>query len=206
MNSNELSLLSKIFQPVVDKINEQVDIVGNWSNQRIEDEFGQRSANQIRKSRDVFYMNNCLPLSVLAFDEFQNLNLEPTFVIEEHYNHNRNKPGIHVGLEVPIPTGLYTFHFREKYDIEVLRGSYRTTRSGVESFNLVSIKKYFRPDKNIFKNAGAAITTLQNGDFKQLLASMQQDNSPEEYQTGFLDIVGPNPLFTLDFNLDGLVK
>lgn len=160
-----------------------------WTNEKIDNLFGKRSAMDIAYDKTTCFMNPCLDLTMLSSGLMLVRNIPHTLVIEEHlptkeFNFNR----LHFALEFQNENKKYTLNYKRCNEVYLSEGNYNG-REDIPRAQFIRIPgESIDPDKSLSENLGyKKLEDLIKNKFKGYslesnLNRLKQDNSEENYK------------------------
>lgn len=172
---------------VVEAADERIKRI-SWTNEEIKEKFGRRSADKIIRSRNTFYMNPCLDLTLASAAWLRIIGKNPTLVIEEHgktpeYPYNM----LHFALEFSDTTGEYFINYRSGNTVEIGREQY-PGRKDIPQLQLLRFTNPLNPALPLHANLGfnsleEALENIFKGyELEPQIEKMMNENSRENYQ------------------------
>ncbi len=178
MNKIDYSLFSgelEIIPYCINWINKNIE-KKYWENDKVIEKFSKRSANQIIKEGEVFFMSPCLDLTLVAKKIFDD-HLDSILVAQEIYSNSYGINSLHFAIEFSANDVDYFIDFSSMNEVIFNRGNFVNHNDDVKSLQMVRSAKKMDHDKNIFENFPEYVSKLKFYDGKKQFGKMLEDNS-----------------------------
>lgn len=159
-----------------------------WTNNKIDNWFGKRSAKEIIKNGTTCFMNSCFDLTLVSSYLLTQNNINNTFVIEEHFptkefNFNR----LHFALNFTDKTGAYHINYKNGNNVYIDLEAY-PGRKDIPQAQIIKISgASIHPDKPLHENLKyfsleKLLTNITIGySLEKNLQRLKEDNYKENY-------------------------
>jgi len=162
-----------------------------WDNDKLEQKFGKRSAMEILKDGDTFYMNPCLDYTLVTYEILRRNSFRPSIAIDELIQKLYDFHNLHFALEFKHKNQPYYLDFTQLNKVLLGRGMFSNERDDVTVFQTLRIRKELDPEKNIFENLSEYEEKLMDFRIERVLKQIKKDNTPKTYKS-YLDFLGKN--------------